>query len=286
MSMREKEAPTKLPIVREVECKSVLSKSKISDYAVNCYTGCLHACVYCYARYMKRFTGHDEPWGQFADVKVNAPYVLERELNRAAPGRVFMSSVCDGWQPLEQEYEVSRACLSLLLHYGFQVTILTKSSLIRDDLDLLEGTDVELGATLTTMDEALRRKIEPRASPTSERIDMLKEAADGGIRIWVFLGPFMPFLSDSEENIEALFKSLAGLKLERIYFDKLNPRPGVWRSIKGFLGENYSYLIGNYGRILYNETEREAYDKGLRRFIAVYAKKYDRMDELGIILED
>ncbi len=284
--MREKEARTKLPIVREVECKSVLSKSKISDYAVNCYTGCLHACVYCYARSMKRCTGHDEPWGQCADVKVNAPYVLERELMRAAPGRVFMSSVCDGWQPLEQEYEVSRACLSLLLHYGFHVTILTKSSLIRDDLDLLEDADVELGATLTTMDEALRKKIEPHASPTGERIDMLREAADRGIRTWAFLGPFMPFLSDSEENIEALFKALSGIRLERIYFDKLNPRPGVWRSIKSFLGENYSYLIGNYGQILYNEGKRQAYDQGLRRLIAVYAEKYGRTKELGITSED
>ena len=274
-----------LPVIREVECKSVLSKSKITDYTVNCYTGCLHACVYCYARYMKRFTGHDEPWGQFADVKVNSPYVLERQLKRAAPGHVIMSSVCDGWQPLEQEYELSRKCLSLLLHYGFHVTILTKSSLIRGDLDLLEDTNVELGATLTTMDETLRRKIEPHASPTSERIDMLREAADRGIKVWAFLGPFMPFLSDTEENIDALFESLAGLKLERIYFDKLNPRPGVWRSIKSFLGENHSYLIGSYGQIMYNETQREAYDQGLRRLIATCAKKHGLAKKLRITHE-
>jgi DNA repair photolyase len=197
-----------------------------------------------------------------------------------------MSSVCDGWQPLEQEYELSRTCLRLLLYHGFHVTILTKSSLVRDDLDLLEDTDAELGATLTTMDESLRRKIEPHASPTHERIDMLREAAERGIRTWVFLGPFMPFLSDGEENIEALFRSLSGLKLERIYFDKLNPRPGVWRSIKSFLGENYSYLIGSYGRIMYNKAEREAYDQGLRRLIGVYAKKYGRTEELGITHED
>lgn len=271
-----------LPVIREIECKSILSKSKITDYAVNCYTGCLHACVYCYARYMKRFTEHDEPWGQFADAKINAPYVLERELKRAAPGRVVMSSVCDGWQPLERKYELSRRCLALLLRYGFHVTILTKSSLVRNDLDVLEGENAELGATLTTMDETLRRKIEPGASPTQERIDMLREASDRGIRIWVFLGPFMPYLSDSEKNIDALFKALSGLKLERIYYDKLNPRPGVWRSIKSFLGENYSYLIGSYGRILYNGTEREAYTKGLNRLVKMYAVKYDRVDDMNL----
>lgn len=267
-------------MIREIESKSVLSKSKIADYAVNCYTGCLHGCVYCYARYMKRFTGHSEPWGQFADVKVNSPYVLEKELKRAAPGRVFMSSVCDGWQPLEEEYELSRRCLELLLHYGFHVTILTKSSLIRNDLDILEGTDVELGATLTTMDEALRRRIEPRASPTRERVDMLREAADRGIKVWAFLGPFMPFLSDTAESIDALFRSLSGLKLERIYADKLNPRPGVWRSIKSFLGENYHYLIGSYGRILYDKAEGEAYRQGLRQLIMQYAEKYGRENDV------
>jgi DNA repair photolyase len=226
---------------------------------------------------MKRFSGHSEPWGQFADVKVNSPYVLERELKRAAQGRVFMSSVCDGWQPLEREYEISRRCLSLLLHYGFHVTILTKSSLLRDDLAILEGSDAEVGATLTTMDEGLRRKIEPKASPTKERIDMLREAAHRGIKVWVFLGPFMPFLSDTAENIDALFRSLSGLKLERIYFDKLNPRPGVWANIKSFLGENnYSHLIGSYGRILYNKAEREAYEQGLRGLIKLCAQKYGR----------
>jgi DNA repair photolyase len=271
-----------LPVIREVECKSVLSKSKISDYAVNCYTGCLHGCVYCYARYMKRFTEHSEPWGKFADVKVNSPYVLERELKRTAPGRVIMSSVCDGWQPLEREYEVSRRCLTLLLHYGFHVTILTKSSLVRNDLDILEGADAELGMTLTTMDDALCGKIEPRASLTRERIDTLREAADRGIKVWVFLGPFMPFLSDNEENINAIFEALADVKLERIYADKLNPRPGVWRSIKAFLGENYPHLIGSYGRILYDKIQRKAYSQGLEKLMKLCAGKYGREEDLRI----
>ncbi len=271
----------KLPVIREIECKSVLSKSKISEYAVNCYVGCLHACVYCYARYMKRFTEHSEPWGQFADVRVNAPQVLEKELSRAASGRVIMSSVCDGWQPLEQEYEVSNRCLSLLLHYGFQVTILTKNSLIRNDLDIIEGRDVRLGATITTMDENLRRKIEPGASPSIERINVLKAAADRGTKVWVFLGPLMPFLSDTRENVEALFKALEGLNLERIYYDKLNPRSGVWQSLKSFLGENYPYLIESYGKILYNEAERKVYTDSLNRLMREYAEKYNRVKEMG-----
>jgi len=233
---------------------------------------------------MKRFTGHTEPWGQFVDAKINAPYILEKELRRAARGAVFMSSVCDGWQPLEQKYELSRRCLDMLLHNSFHVSILTKSSLIRDDLDLLEGTDTELGATLTVMDDALCRKIEPRASLTRDRIDMLREAADRGIRTWAFLGPFMPFLSDTPENIDALIKSLSEIKLEHIYADQLNPRPGVWASIKSFLGENYPYLIRSYGRIMYDEPERKAYWQGLRRLIMSSAEKYGLTSRTEIMI--
>ena len=75
-------------IVREVYTKSILSRSKVFDYVVNPYIGCEHACTYCYARFMKRFTGHREPWGEFVDVKINAPDLLKREIDRTPPGRV------------------------------------------------------------------------------------------------------------------------------------------------------------------------------------------------------
>ena len=74
-------------IVRETVCKTILNKSSISDYSLNCYTGCTHGCVYCYARFMQRFHPHEEPWGKFVDVKINAVEVLKRQLRRAKPGR-------------------------------------------------------------------------------------------------------------------------------------------------------------------------------------------------------
>ena len=77
------------PIVRETVCKTILNRSGLGDYSLNCYTGCTHACVYCYARFMQRFHPHDEPWGAFVDVKVNAVEVLKRQLRRATPGSVF-----------------------------------------------------------------------------------------------------------------------------------------------------------------------------------------------------
>ena len=82
-------------IVKEVPAKSILSVSKVYDYVVNPYIGCQHGCSYCYARFMKRVTGHREPWGEFVDVKINAPQLLEVEINKKKAGRVWVSGVCD-----------------------------------------------------------------------------------------------------------------------------------------------------------------------------------------------
>jgi DNA repair photolyase len=75
-------------IIREIYARTILSRSRVFDYVINPYTGCQHGCTYCYARFMKRFTGHKEPWGEFVDVKVNAPDLLQREIEKMPPGRV------------------------------------------------------------------------------------------------------------------------------------------------------------------------------------------------------
>ncbi|MGC8832662.1 MAG: SPL family radical SAM protein [Armatimonadota bacterium] len=233
--------------IREITAKSLLSDSGIARYAVNCYIGCLHSCVYCYARFMRRFTGHPEPWGRFLDVKVNAPEVLQKDVKRRPPGRVVLSSVCDGWQPAERHYQLSRRCLQILVDAGFEVSILTKSALAARDLDILRGYGpAEVGVTITTADETLRAQIEPGASPTAARVEVLRAAAGRGIRIYAFLGPFLPGLSDGDENLDSLMSLLEGLPLTHIWVDRLNPRPGVWPSVAGFLRRHHSHLANRF----------------------------------------
>ena len=113
--------------IREIHSKSILSPSKIYDYVVNPYVGCQHGCTYCYARFMKRFTGHKEPWGEFVDVKVNAPDLLRREITRKKMGSVWMSGVCDPYQPLEKKYRLSRQCLAILVEHRWPVFIQTRA---------------------------------------------------------------------------------------------------------------------------------------------------------------
>ncbi len=264
-----------MPPAREIQARYILTKSRIADYCVNCYVGCGHGCVYCYARFMKRFTGHEEPWGKFLDVKVNAPDVLRREVKHKKPGRVFVSSVCDAYQPAEMRYRLTRACVQILVEKGFYVGVLTKSKLVMRDFDILHSCEsCELGLTLTTMDENLRFRIEPGASPTWERIATLEKACNKGIKAWAFLGPFMPYLSDTDEALDALISAVAPLPLCRIYADKLNPLPGFWNSIASFLKRYRPDLLGNYLKLFFDRKEYASYCADLgRRFQAIAAAR-------------
>lgn len=89
-------------LVTEIHAKSILSKSKVSEYTINPYVGCIHNCIYCYSKFMKRFSRHKEAWGEFVDVKVNAAELLEKEISKKKIGRVWMSGICDPYQPVEK----------------------------------------------------------------------------------------------------------------------------------------------------------------------------------------
>lgn len=181
--------------VREVNARSVLSKSGIPGikYCVNPYTGCAHACAYCYATFMKRFTGHTEQWGTFADVKMNAPEILRKQLKRAERGRIIMSSVTDAYQPLEAKYKITRKCLEVIELFRFPVDILTKSPLVLRDIDIISRMkDAEVGITITTDDDSMRKIFEPHAPSINARIKALKELHKAGISTYVFIGPVLP----------------------------------------------------------------------------------------------
>src|SRR5512142_1662683 len=144
--------------VNEVRAKAIVSASQIYPYVINPYTGCQHACLYCYARFMKRFTGHREPWGEFVDVKVNAADLLRNEITRKKKAAVWVSGVCDPYQPLEGRYKLTRQCLEILAEHEWPVIIQTRSPLVLRDLDILKrGKDFEVGMSVTTADDKVRR---------------------------------------------------------------------------------------------------------------------------------
>jgi DNA repair photolyase len=269
-------------IVREIECKSILTKSGIEtvDYAINPYVGCGHGCVYCYATFMKRFTGHKEEWGTFVDVKVNAAEVLARQLRRANPGNITFGTVTDAYQPLEKEYGITRACLEVLVGYDFPVTILTKSPLVLRDLDLIKRLkDAEVAFTITTLHDEVRKRFEPHSSPIPERLEALRALAEAGIPTWAFCGPLLPFLSDGEVEIDALFAELKRVGVGYVLVDSLNLRGASWGRMRKALEAYYPDLVEGYGALL---TDRKPYHETLmqrtRRIAARHGLSWKGVD--------
>jgi len=188
---------------------------------VNPYTGCQHACSYCYARFMKRFSRHKETWGEFVDVKINAPDLLRQEIKKKKKGRVWMSGVCDPYQPLEAKYKLTRKCLEILINDCWSVTVLTKSPLVVRDIDLLKVvSDIEVGMTITTADDGIRQLFEPRVPPIMDRIKALDELHGAGISTYAMIAPMLP-------KAEGLAVELKGM-VDYVLSDRMNYHYGDW----------------------------------------------------------
>ncbi|TFH33896.1 MAG: radical SAM protein [Dehalococcoidia bacterium] len=269
-----------LPRVREVEVKSVLTRSRLFPYCVNPYRGCAHACVYCYARFATRFSHPHEAWGGYVDVRVNAPEVLERQLTKAKPATVYMSSVCDAWQPLEERYGVSRTCLELLVGAGFPLFLQTKSTLVNRDLDVLAGRpNISLGVTITTVDRAAAALFEPGAALPSDRLQVVRNARAQGLSTFVFVGPLLPGVSDGGEGLRAVFESVAAVQPDRLFVDRLNRRTGMWPDVRAAVSALDVDLVPEYQRILFSQQPRE-YESLLRKRVSDVATAHGLLDRI------
>ncbi len=231
-------------IIREIRSKTILSKSEIYDYVVNPYVGCRHACSYCYARFMKRFTGHQEPWGDFVDVKINAPELLAEEVMRKRRGTVWLSGVCDPYQPLEENYRLTRKCLEILVRGDWPAVVQTRSPLVLRDLELLRrGQKLEAGFSITTADDEVRRRFEPLAPPIPERVRAVQTLHAAGVRTYVMIAPMLP---GAEDLIPLLTGHIDYLILDRMNYGYAN---GIYR-LNGWETMNTDAYFAQVGRRL------------------------------------
>ena len=164
--------------IREIQCKSAIGKCGFpgGGWSINPYVGCEHACEYCYARFMKRFTNHEEPWGEFVDVRVNIPEVLKKELksDKYKGETIYIGTVTDPYQQAEKKYKLTRKILEELVDYPTSVSILTKSDLILRDLDLIKKfKKIDVNFTFNTLDEQWRKRVEPNSSTSKERLNAM-----------------------------------------------------------------------------------------------------------------
>jgi DNA repair photolyase len=164
---------------------------------------------------MKRFTGHKEPWGDFVDIKINAPDLLSKEIKKKKMGTVWMSGVCDPYQPLEANYELSRKCLEILVPDNWPVVIQTRSPLVLRDMDIFKKSkNIEVGLSITTSNDEIRKAFEPNAPSIIERLRTIDSLNQNGIRTYVMIAPILP-------EAENLIRILAG-KVDCIVIDRMN----------------------------------------------------------------
>jgi DNA repair photolyase len=218
--------------IRKITTKSALVRSRIPgvNYVINPYLGCGHACRYCYATFMRKYSRYNQHthWGGFVEVKVNIAEILSVELKKKkTTDKVFLSSVCDPYQPVELRYKLTRHCLELLREFGWGVEILTKSPLVARDMDIFKSMiDVSVGMSIGTDDEQVRRVLEPGAPPIAARIATLKRLKENGIRTWAFIAPILPM------NPEKLHEMLVP-HVDSVMHDGLNYKKqvdGLFRS--------------------------------------------------------
>jgi len=238
------------------------------DYSLNPYFGCEHSCVYCYVPRMMPRRLRGRAWGSFVEVKVNIPSVLASELRRVSRGRVLVSSITDPYQPVEKSYKLTRSCLELLASKGLEVTILTKSSLFKRDLDLMDGERFEVGVTVTTI--KAHRELEPLSDPPLKRLEALQEASEEGLRTLVFLGPLIPGVVD--EELDEILELARGAGASYVIVDKLNTKGDVVESITRALGEG---ALAKFLKALSNRAWLEEVKRRIARTCDELRLQYD-----------
>ena len=263
------------PVIQEIQVKTVLTKSNlpVSDYSVNPYVGCTHACKYCYASFMKRFTNHPEPWGAFLDVKY-WPEIKNPE--KYAGKELFISSVTDPYNPQDEKFRRTRALLEQLAGSGVRLSIQTKSDLVLRDMDLIrEFPDARVGFSINTLDEDFRADMD-RAASIERRLAAMKELHDAGIRTTCFVSPIFPGITDVEAIIGRV-KDQCNL----IWLENLNLR-GSYRSvILQYIREKRPELYPLYEEIYINGSRAywEALDGRVRAYAVQNGLEYVRDDD-------
>ena len=261
--------------IQEIEVKSVMTKSNlpVADFSVNPYVGCLHGCKYCYASFMKRFTNHPEPWGEFIDVK----YWPEiKNVKRYAGKEAFFGSVTDCYQPHEAKYKRTRALLEQLQGSGISVSIATKSDLVLRDLDLIKTfPHARVSWSINTLDESFRREMDVAVS-IERRLEAMRQFYEAGVETTCFISPIFPGITD----VEAIIERAKG-QCNLVWLENLNLRGDYRPVILDWIHAHHPELDSLYHEI-YSKRDRSywvALDQQLREYTARQGMTYVRDDD-------
>ncbi len=258
-----------------VETKTALSKSRIQgiDYTINPYFGCEFGCSYCYADFMSRFSrtrnGFPEncKWGEFVGVKINIAERLKNEIlkleskmslfpekGKAKPN-IHLSIVTDPYQSVEKRFKLTRKCLEILLEFQYPITILTRSPLVLRDVDLFVNFEsLEIGLSITTDNDKIRKIFEPKAPSIISRIKTLEKLKENNIKTFAFIGPILPM------DALNLARQINGF-VDYVLIDKMNY---IWKTERIYRANSLDLAIRDeYFDAVAEELSNEFSSKGI-----------------------
>jgi DNA repair photolyase len=248
----------------DAPCKTVLNRVQDMPFkwSINPYTGCAHACRYCYARafYLKAERGAPADFDRLIYVKGNAPEVLRSEVCRRSWKRevVMVGAATDPYQPGEARFGITRGILQVLRDARTPVSLITKSPMILRDLPILQQmeaqTGVEVNVTIPAMDEAVWRTLEPGAPPPRARMEAVRRLNAAGVPTGVFLAPILPGISDNEGALRSVMEAAAEAGAPYVVPIPLRLAPGVREWFLPYISRYYPNLTLQYCR-LFQKTE-------------------------------
>ncbi|MCK4429146.1 MAG: radical SAM protein, partial [Candidatus Aenigmarchaeota archaeon] len=270
-----------------IECKSFLhhfnKKNLPFNWSANPYRGCEHSCPYCFARYTHEYLGYNSG-AEFDNkilVKVNAAEILEKELSKKSWKNepVSLASVCDLYQPAEKKFKITRQVLEVFAKHRTPLYICTKSCLILRDIDLLsemsKHANIIVSFSITTLDENICKKIEPRASSPAERIDAVKQLSEAGINVGILLMPIFPYLTDSVESLNKTIKTVRDAGAKDLIPGILNLRSSCRDRVFALIKKEFPDLLPKYLNLYNNRVDvPKDYSGKIYKIIGDARKKY------------
>ncbi len=258
--------------IHEIEAKTVLHYHKrktATHWDINIYRGCGHGCRYCFARYTHDYvslaTPSDNSFFQEIFVKTNAPQVLERQLRSARwkGDPITIGGVSDSYQPIEGKYRIMPEILRIMIKHRNPIVISTKSTRIFRDLPLFERLaqvcPVHVGVSVSTMDPSVQQVLEPNASPTMERLELLRAFRKIGCATSVLMMPILPWITDSYENLEGLIRMAHQVGAQDLISGSLRLRGHTRKVFFRFLDREYSGLKEKYQELYAGEKPSKPY---------------------------
>ncbi len=239
----------KTMLTKEINVRDIIVKSNLPacDYAANPYTGCAHACKYCYASFMKRFSGHDEQWGTFVDIK---NWGEIKNPDKYIGKEIFLGSVTDPYQPAEESYQRTRRLLKELQGRDIALSIATKSDLIVRDLDLIKTfPSAKVSFSVNTLDEAFKSDMDCSVS-IERKLEAMKKFHDAGVKTVCFVSPIFPEITDCRAIITRV-KDICDM----VWLENLNLRGEYKPVIMRYIAKKYPQHLKLYNQI-YNREDK------------------------------